>query len=125
MPRRPALAADTDRWLTLAVDVLATYRLTRLATADVISEPVRQAVLRQVGAEPPPGEEDPTAQEIVESLDEPPRLATLVTCRWCAGVWIAAGVSVARRLAPGPWDVVARGLALSAGAVLLARFEDD
>lgn len=105
--------------------MLATYRLTRLATADVISEPVRQAVLHQVGAEPPPGADDPTAQEIVESLDEPPRLATLVTCRWCAGVWIAAGVTAARHLAPRAWDVAARGLALSAGAVLLARVEDD
>ncbi|HLT17054.1 MAG TPA: DUF1360 domain-containing protein [Acidimicrobiales bacterium] len=124
MPR-PAAPTAADRWLTLAVDLLATYRLTRLATADVIGEPARQAVLRHTGAEPPPGEDDPTAQEVVEGLDDPPRLATLVTCRWCAGIWIAAGVTAARRLAPGPWDLAARGLALSAGAVLLARVEDD
>ena len=111
-------------WLPLAVDLLATYRLTRLATADVISEPARMAVLRRVGAEPPPGEDDPTAQEVVESLEDPPRLATLITCRWCAGMWIAAGVTAARLVAPRAWDVAARGLALSAGAVLLARFED-
>jgi hypothetical protein len=111
-------------WFDLTVDVLATYRLTRLATADVISEPARMAVLRKVGAEPPPGEDDPTAQEIVESLEHPPRLATLVTCRWCAGVWIAGGVALLRRTAPGAWDPVARGLALAAGAVLLAGFED-
>jgi hypothetical protein len=108
----------------LLVDGLATYRLTRLATADVISEPLRMALLRRTGAEPPPGQEDPTAQEIVESLDDPPRLATLVTCRWCAGVWIAAGVTAARLVAPKAWEPVARGLALSAGAVLLARLED-
>jgi hypothetical protein len=111
--------------LDLLIDVLATYRLTRLVTADVISEPARQAVLRRVGAEPGPGAEDPTAQEIVESLDRPPRLATLVTCRWCAGVWIAAGVTAARVIAPRPWNHVARGLALSASAVLLARVEDQ
>jgi hypothetical protein len=111
-------------WLPLVVDLLATYRLTRLATADVISEPARMAVLRRVGAEPPPGEDDPTAEELVDSLEDPPRLATLVTCRWCAGVWIAAGVTAARLAAPRAWDVAARGLALSAGAVLLARFED-
>jgi hypothetical protein len=111
-------------WMPLALDLLATYRLTRLATADVISEPVRMAVLRRVGAEPPPGDEDPTAQEVVESLQDPPRLATLVTCRWCAGMWIAAGVTAARLVAPRTWDVAARGLALSAGAVLLSRFED-
>jgi hypothetical protein len=107
------------------IDALATYRLTRLATADVISEPARQAVLRSVGAEPPPGRDDPTAVEIVESLDQPPKLATLVTCRWCAGIWIAGGVTLSRRLAPGAWEPVARGLALSAAAVLLARFETD
>jgi hypothetical protein len=122
------VAATKDRsdprWLGLVVDGLATYRLTRLATADIISEPVRMAVLRRVGAEPQPGEEDPTAQEVVESLDHPPRLATLVTCRWCAGIWIAAGVTAARLIAPRAWEPVARGLALSAGAVLLARFED-
>ena len=112
-------------WMDLVIDGLATYRLTRLATADVISEPARQAVLRRVGAEPPPGQEDPTAQEVVESLKDPPRIATLVTCRWCAGIWIAAGVTIARAVVPRAWEPVSRGLALSAGAVLLSRLEDD
>ena len=110
--------------MELLVDGLATYRLTRLATTDVISEPVRMALLRRVGAEPSPGRDDPTAQEVVESLEDPPRLATLVTCRWCAGIWIAAGVAGARRFAPEAWEPVARGLALAATAVLLARLED-
>lgn len=122
--RRSVFDEPGNTWMALAVDGLATYRLTRLATADVISEPVRQAVLRRVGAEPPPGRDDPTAQEVVESLEHPPRLATLVTCRWCAGIWIAAGVAAARRFAPNAWDPIARGLALAAGAVLLARIED-
>ena len=77
MPNR-APAGSPAPWLSFLVDALATYRLTRLATADVISEPVRMAVLRKTGAEPPPGEDDPTAQEVVESLQDPPRLATLV-----------------------------------------------
>jgi len=117
--------ADDAKWLGLLVDGLATYRLTRLATADVISEPVRMAVLRRTGAEPPPGEDDPTAQEVVESMKDPPRMATLITCRWCAGMWIAAGVTAARAFAPRAWEPVGRGLALSAVAVLLSRFEDD
>lgn len=116
---------STSPWPGLVVDVLATYRLTRLATADVISEPVRMALLRKTGAEPPPGEDDPTAREIVESLEDPPRLATLITCRWCAGMWIAAGVTVARLVAPKAWEPLSRGLALSAGAVLLSRLESD
>jgi hypothetical protein len=120
-PRSPA----PSPWAGFLIDVLATYRLTRLATADVIGEPVRMALLRKAGAEPPPGEGDPTAQEVVEGLEHPPRLATLITCRWCAGVWIAAGVTVARAVAPRAWEPVSRGLALSAGAVLLSRLEAD
>jgi hypothetical protein len=110
--------------LELLVDGLATYRLTRFATADVLSEPFRQAVLRRVGVDPPEPDTRPSAQELVEADDDPPKLATLVTCRWCAGVWIAAGVVVARTAAPRAWTPVARGLALSAGAVLLSRLED-
>jgi hypothetical protein len=121
---QPLAMATEAFWPDLLVDALATYRLTRLATADVISEPVRMAVLRRVGAAPPPGSGDPTAQEVVESLKDPPRLATLVTCRWCAGIWIAAGVAGARHVFPRAWQPAARGLALSAGAVLLARLED-
>jgi len=108
----------------LAVDVLATYRLTRLATADVISEPLRQAVLRRVGLSAS-GDPNTPAEALVAAEDDPPPLATLVTCRWCAGIWIAAGVGLARSVAPQAWSPVARALALSAGAVLLARLEDD
>lgn len=117
--------AERSPWLDLVVDVLATYRLTRLATADVISEPARMALLRRVGAEPRSPDDDPSAQEVVEAMDEPPRLATLVTCRWCAGMWIAGGVAGLRHFAPRRWDPVARGLALAATAVLLSRLEDD
>lgn len=127
LPRRGlTTAAPAIDPLELLVDGLATYRLTRFATADVLSEPFRQAVLRRVGVDPPPPEADerPSAQELVEADADPPRLATLVTCRWCAGVWIAAGVVVARTAAPRAWAPVARGLALSAGAVLLSRLED-
>lgn len=35
----------------LAVDVLATYRLTRLATTDVIGETMRKSILRRLGVE--------------------------------------------------------------------------
>lgn len=126
-PTAPAIApaGSSAAWFTLVVDALATYRLVRLATADVISEPVRMAVVRGVGAEVPDESGATTAQEVVEEMDVPPKLATLVTCRWCAGVWIAAGVTGARLLSPKTWDVASRGLALSAAAVLLARLETD
>jgi hypothetical protein len=119
---RPALGTPLD----LVVDVLAAYRLTRLVTADLIGEPFRQAVVRRVGVEIPPVEEgpDPTAEELVEADPSAPRLATLVTCRWCTGVWVAAAVCAARTSAPRAWAPVGWGLALSAGAALLARAED-
>jgi hypothetical protein len=126
--RRPGFAhaagpGPGGPWLDLLVDGLATYRLTRLATADIISEPARLAVLRRLRGDT--GPEDVTAVELVESLDDPPPLATLITCRWCAGVWIAAGVAAARLMAPKVWDPAARALALAASAALLARLETD
>ncbi|HXH57657.1 DUF1360 domain-containing protein [Iamia sp.] len=114
--------------LELAVDALATYRMTRLATADIISEPWRRSVVdrmvdpAEVPPDQPPGA---LAHEVVDDLADPPKLARLITCRWCAGMWIAGGVVVARRLAPRAWEPIGRGLALSAVAVLLARAESD
>ena len=64
-------------------------------------------------------------EQLVEAVKDPPKLARLITCRWCAGVWIAGAVVAARTIAPRGWDPVAKGLALSAGAALLARFEDE
>jgi hypothetical protein len=115
--------------LDLVVDLLAAYRLTRLATADVVSEPVRRAIVRGVGVAgaEDPGPTDavgPSAEALVAADPAPPKLATLVTCRWCAGMWVAGGVSAARVLAPRAWRPVAWGLAVSAGAALLARLED-
>lgn len=112
--------------LELVVDGLAAYRLTRLATADIISEPWRRSVVDRLVAngDEPPADGD-TAQDVVDAMTEPPRLARLITCRWCAGMWIAAGVVGARTLAPRAWSPVARTLALSAAATLIARAEDD
>ena len=126
---RPTTPPPTTgaRTLDLAVDALATYRLTRLVTADIISEPFRRSIVgRLLGW----GEEEmaavhPTSLEAVEELEDPPKLARLLTCRWCAGVWVAGGVVAARTVAPRAWDPVARGLALSTGAALIARAETD
>lgn len=114
---------------TIVIDALAAYRLTRLVTADTITEPVRawlvedayHAVARQL----PEVQHGATVEERVAADDEePPKLATLLTCRWCAGVWCAALVVTARRLAPRQWGVVADGLAISAAAALVAGLED-
>lgn len=112
--------------LDLVVDALAAYRLTRLTTADVISEPVRRSVVgRALGWGPEElAAASPTAQEAVDALDDPPKAARLITCRWCAGVWIAGGVIAARQMAPRMWDPLGRAMAISAVAVLVSGLED-
>lgn len=124
--RPPSPAARPGPVLPLVLDALATYRLTRLATADVISEPLRRSIVGHSLGSPldPVAEAGPTAQEVVDGLPAPPKVARLVTCRWCAGMWIAGGVVAARRLVPQLWDPAAHVLALSAAAVLAARLED-
>lgn len=118
--------------IPLLLDALAAYRLTRLITADTILDGPRDALVKWGYARRPnkpapdlfdsrlPGEWSAAAQ------DDPhaPKLATLVTCRWCSSVWIGFAVVVARRLAPRAWPPIAEALALSAGAALLAGLED-
>lgn len=131
--------------IDLLLDALAAYRLTRLVTADTILDEPREAIVRAaynraagdtettlrqhladvLGAKAGDGY-DPTGwADRAQADPRAPKVATLVTCRWCAGMWIAAGVVVARRLAPRTWAPLAKALAFSAGAALLARAEDD
>lgn len=61
-------------WLTLLIYALAVARVTGLITADSITEPVRD--------------------KIIGWLDDQPAtigsaLATLITCPWCAGMWVS------------------------------------
>lgn len=116
-------------------DALATYRLTRLATADVITQPLRDRIIEwsyeragrrdeAVRASGPMRHEGDW-QDAVLLDDDPPKLATLVTCRWCAGIWIAAFVVLASRVAPRAWRPARDLLVFSAAAALIARIEDD
>lgn len=117
-----------NRWL---VDAIAVYRLTRLATADDITQPIRDRIIEaayvadgRAEAHRAQVEHEGDWQHEVVAIDPtPPKLATLVTCRWCASIYIAAGVLVVRR--QKWWPPVADALAFSAGAALLARLEDD
>lgn len=113
-------------------DALAVYRLTRLATADVITQPIRDEVVcfAYVARD---GDRATTERKRTDgrswteiAMDDPdaPKLATLVTCRWCAGVWISLAAVLARRRAPRAWAALADVSALSAAAALLAGLED-
>jgi hypothetical protein len=58
-------------WLLLVLAALATYRLTRLVTADKITEPVRGWV-----------------------VDRSAWAGYLVTCDWCLSIWVAPPVAL-------------------------------
>lgn len=125
--------------LRLLLDAAATYRLTKLVTHDTLTVEARDAVVRWAYGRSGlnPAELDQPAlidgidldrpgawSEDVVQLDpsgRPPKLATLVTCSWCAGFWVALGVAVARRLAPRSWAFAAEVLALAAAAGLASE----
>lgn len=112
--------------LELAIDAAAVHRLTRLVTADSLTEPARSALVRSVGVSIDADELAHEAVELLRGRDPRgvPRTADLVTCRWCASVWVSFGVLAARRLFPRMWDPVARALALSSVSTLIAGLED-
>lgn len=126
------------------IDVLAAYRLTRLTTTDTITRPARVRVIRYAYGQRQsnPAWLKRSDGEVTEPYwrgaqtesewdraphddDDAPKLAAFIICPWCVGFWISGFVVVARRYAPRIWDPVARALATSAAAALLARLEDQ
>jgi len=90
--------------LELVIYGLATYRLTRLITRDVITEFLREWVWKRW----PP---------------EKSKFGYLFTCDWCMSIW-AASVLLASSMITPVTDVAATVLALSAVAGLLTAYED-
>lgn len=135
MSKRPVTPA------TFARDALALHRLTRLVTEDAITQPLRdRLILRQLNrhadsccdgdVEQAFADADLIAdrggdpQELIARLDNPPKLATLITCRWCASVHVAMLAVCLRRVAPRWWNLLAEVMALSAAGTLIARLEE-
>lgn len=98
----------TEPVILLVVYALAVARLTGLVTVDTITEDIRHGVIKK--------------------LDDRPRtlgayVATLITCPWCAGMWVSAVA------APLVWFwgahpalyVPALGLALSQAVGMLSE----
>lgn len=120
----------------LIVLSLATFRLTWLVTNDAITAPLRGLLIRlgyrlgrrdlariRANAEKHGGIDFgmPDAWDQVVELDEnPPKLAYLWTCPFCASVWIGAGVALAHRLWPVGTVQVCEALLFSAAAILVA-----
>lgn len=127
--------------MSVLLDGVAAYRLTKLVTDDSITQPIRDRIIEAAYVSVGRAEEvkhhcqdrwGVTDGEWIEgdwqrAVNEddgvPPKLAVLVTCRWCAGMWVALGVVyVARR--GRWWRPMSEALALSSAAALLARLED-
>lgn len=127
--------------LDLLIDLLAVYRLTRLVTTDVFPPilAVRGWILRRW-----PDEETQFGDsevQVIEELDQavvgkvpvvpykmgwwvaarPHWLGELITCPWCASVWLAGAVALVRDFTIWRW--LAFVLAASAVAGLLATWE--
>jgi hypothetical protein len=129
----------------LLADSLACHRLTRLVAADVITQPLRDRVLAwawrdragEVVDALRPSDPWPSPVQLrhlpagsiqqameEETLTDPPKLATLITCRWCAGVYVAAAVTVLSAARVPGWRWASRGLACASAAALWASLED-
>lgn len=120
--------------IALFLDALATYRLTKLVTHDTLTVEARESVIagayRRAGRERWGREQltdaadshAPTwAEDVVPNDPDPPKLATLVTCPYCAGMWVAFGVVLLRRFIPRAWAPLAEALALSATTGVLSE----
>lgn len=115
-----------NRWL---VDAIAVYRLTRLAVEDGITQPVRDRIIEAAYVARGDSERRRSAwkasnggefiegdwQQIAGDDPDPPKLAQLVICPWCASVWIALGLVFVVRRARW-WPSMADALAFSAAA---------
>lgn len=127
-----------ERTLDLTVDILAAYRITKLVTHDTITAGPRAKLIEAAYRRQARAEHTTLSERIGQPLRSmrpsdwddlaigeaecAPKVATLVTCRWCAGFYVAVAVVVARRYWRG-WDGASRALALSAGAALVAGLE--
>lgn len=84
------MTPNTSALVAVAVlTVLATARLTRLATGDTLTEPLRTFLDTRAQLRP---NDDGTAR----LAPAPWRfLAAVLRCHWCSSIWISAGTSTA------------------------------
>lgn len=119
---------------------LAAHRATRLVTKDTITAKARDAIIWHAYGEPVkadrPGlgvisdgdESEPWTPAggwtlYAEQDEEAPMLATLLSCRWCASVWLTAWLLAVSWVFPRPARILRFLLAGSSAAVLIARIE--
>lgn len=97
--------------LDLLLLILAAFRLTHLVVADSITEPLRRFFIGQAPAAP--GRADAAGAR------RNPMAATLITCFWCAGIWVATGLVLALWYGWGPVRLLVLILAVAGGQAFL------
>jgi hypothetical protein len=111
--RRRGVPERLPGWSDLALVGLATHKLSRLLTKEVVTTPLR-APFTEVTGRGGPAEvnERPIGDGWRHSLGE------LLSCPFCAGVWIATGLTAGTFLAP----VATRAVTTTFGAVAVSDF---
>lgn len=107
------------------LDCLATLRVTKLITSDVILDGPREKLIQLAYERSGQGVDVPFVswrEQAITDGEQAPKLATLLVCPWCIGFWVSVFVVAARRFLPA-WDYAARALAASAVTGLLAERE--
>jgi hypothetical protein len=97
----------------VAVLGLATHKLSRLLTKDAVTSPLRAPFTRYAE---PAGEGE--LNEEVRGTGAQHAVGELITCPFCAGVWIATGLSAGLVFAPR----LTRLVAAAASAVAVSDF---
>jgi hypothetical protein len=88
MPARP----DARNFAVLAI---ATHKATRLVTTVAVTSPLRAPFVRHTGSA---GEGEVTEEVRAEGLGH--SVGELLTCPFCASVWVATGLTAGTVLAP-------------------------
>jgi hypothetical protein len=122
--------------LAAVLGALATYRLALLVTADTLTGPWRESVIRSsyrrdaesrrltleemVGGPAKLSEINRDAEgwkRVVNEDDDAPAVAYLITCPWCSSVYLAVPVAVGAYFGSSSWWFLLPAAALAFSAV--------
>lgn len=85
--------------ISLFIDIMATYRLTKLIVEDRITLEIRE--------------------KIWEHFPPNTLLGYLITCKWCTSIWAAIVIFSLRKISPASADIVSGLLTASAATGIL------
>lgn len=100
--------------MTFLIDVLAIYRLTRLATRDEITESLRETIEKELGTAV-------NAKLITEKTGK--KLVYMLGCDWCMSFWVSLFALALKKYVPNLWDNLKYVLAASAATGMIASYE--